>query len=228
MFIKLMNRNNNLNGFAMNENSEGGAGSGSDNANQGSADNSNKASGSDELATLKAELESLKRNRDEILAEKKKVKDELNNIKTLSAEEKRKKAEAEKDFEKLYSFELEAKKELMSKLEMIEKAQNEEREKVVKTQMWSAFKKELGSELADESLAEKVVDWQKFVVDEQSKYGFNEQGLKIAVDEFRSKYSFMLKQDTKSVPQNAAKSTADDVSKLSFAERAKKAGLMGI
>ena len=212
------------NGLLMNANEDGGAGAGAGANNQASGDNTNQPVVED-IAKIKAEFEAIKKNRDEILAEKKKLGEELNSIKSQNSQEAKKRAEEEKNFEALYKITLEEKKGALERLDMIEKAQMAEKEKVVKTQMWNAFTKELGAELHDAAVAEKLVQWDKFVSDEKSKYGFNEDGIKQAVNEFRTKHSYLLKTEQKQMPADSAKSTADDPSKLSFAERAQKAGL---
>lgn len=204
---------------------EGGAGGSGGDGGQAGGDNSSNSGAANELDTLKAEVESLRKAKEQILAEKKAADEKVKELTKKSAQEEKDKAKKEGDSKKLYELELEANKELMAKLEMIESAQRSEKEKILKTQMYNAFLKEIGSELHDPELAFSLVDSSKFIEDKNGKYGFNEKGLKSLADEFRSKYAWQIKSDTKKNPGNAASSTADDISKMSFAERAKKAGL---
>lgn len=198
-----------LNGLLMNANEDGGAGAGAGSNNQASGDNTQQPV-VDDIAKIKAEFEAVKKKNAEILAEKKKLGEELNRLKSQNSEEAKKKAEEEKNFEALYKITLEEKKGALERLDMIEKAQMAEKEKVVKTQMWNAFTKELGADLHDPAVAEKLVQWDKFVSDEQSKYGFNEDGIKQAVNEFRTKHSYLLKSEQKQMPADAAKHASSD------------------
>ena len=217
MFIKLMNQR-----FLMSPEADISGGGAGDNKEKASGDQSQK-SVTDDVEKLKAELEAIKKNKEEILSEKKKLSEELNSFKKQNSEAEKKKLHEEKNFEKLLQIELEAKKELMDKLELIERTQTEEKTKLVKTQMWSVFQKELGAELHNQDLANSLVDWSKFVADEKSKYGFNEDGIKQAVNEFRTKHSYLLKSGDVKVPSNAAKSTGENKGK-SFAERMAEQG----
>lgn len=224
MFISRLER-----GLLFSPESEGGAGGGNGGAdNQAGGDQSQKPVVTEgdnvSVESLKAEREALLNAKNEILAEKKKLQSELDSYKKANTEEVKKKAQEEKNFEKLLQIELEAKKEIADKLELYERNQTEQTLKVVKTQMWNAFTKELGAELHDPTVAEKLVAWDKFVADEKSKYGFNEDGIKQAVNEFRNKHSYMLKTVESQVSGAAAKSTAGDSSKKSFAERMADAG----
>lgn len=186
----------------------------------------------EKFKALMAEVETLRKVKDDILGEKKAEKEARLAAEKKAADLVKEAAEKSGDKEALYQIELAANKELMAKLENIEKEKlteqelrNAEKQKVVKTQMYNAFLKEMGSELHDPELAFSLVDSAKFILDEKGKYGFSDKGLKVLADEFRSKYSYMIKSDGKVLPGHAAASTGEDLSKLSFAERAKKAGL---
>lgn len=186
----------------------------------------------EEVKAMKAELETLRKVKDEILGEKKAEKEARLAAEKRAADLVKETAEKSGDIKALYEIEMAANKELMAKLDIVEKEKmteaelrNAEKQKVVKTQMFNAFLKEVGSELHDAELAFSLVDSTKFILDEKGKYGFNEKGMKVLADEFRSKHSYLIKSDNKTVPGHAASSTGEDLSKLSFAERAKKAGL---
>lgn len=185
----------------MSPETEGGASGGGTTNNQGGADDNN--AGGDELSKIKAEMEALKKHRDEVLTEKKRLSEELKAIKQSTTESELKKAQADNNFEKLYNITLEAKKEIQSKFEELNRTVEETKMKATKTHMWNTFKKELGSELHDPSVAEKLVQWDKFVPDEKGE--FNPEGIKQAVSEFRQKHSYMLKTDGKQMPADAAK-----------------------
>lgn len=213
--------------FSPESDASGGGSSGGDNSQASGDNNSNPADKNVEkkdATSLEARIAAMELKNAELLAEKKRVAEELNSYKKANTEEVKKKAQEERNFEKLLQIELEAKKEIADKLEQYERNQSEQTLKVVKTQMWNAFTKELGADLHDPSVAEKLVSWDKFVADEKSKYGFNEDGIKQAVNEFRNKHSYMLKTVDSKTPQPAAKSTAGDASKKTFAERLADSG----
>lgn len=210
-------------GRLMNSESDSGAGGAGGTGNQGGAEQESKTVSHDPAELLK-KLEAIERTNKDLFAETKQLKAEKKLREDSDKEKSKKEAEADRNFEKLYQIEIEAKRELAEKLESYERTQSEERTKIIKTQMWNAFQKELGVELVDPELAMSLVNWDKFQVDEQSKYGFNEDGIKQAVNEFRTKRSYLLKSVESKTPQNAAKSTASDPSKKSFAERMADAG----
>lgn len=212
MFRRFVNGNY---GFLMNANEDGGAGAGAGVEKQVGGEQNQESVTSDVVK----ELEAVKRAKEEILSEKKKLQAELEQIRKASNEENKKKLTEEKNFEALLKIELEAKRELETKLEAIERAQHEEKTKLVKTSMKQLFMKELGSDVHNQELVDSLVDWSKFVVDEKSAFGFNADGVKQAVNDFRSKHSYLLKQGEVKTPQNAAKS---GTSKESFADRMQK------
>lgn len=214
------------NGLLMNAEQEASGGGSSEVNNQASGDDSSNPAEQkvgESNSDFEKRLVAMEQKNKELLAEKKKLSEELKLIKNQNTEEYKKKLTEEKDFEKLLAIELEAKKELLSKVETYERTQEEERLKVVKTQMYNAFKSELGADVHNWEVAEKLIDWNKFVADEKSQYGFNSDGIKQAVNEFRTKHSYLLKSIETKTPQAAAK--GGKVEK-SFAERAKESGII--
>lgn len=211
MFLKMLQRNLNPQNFLFNAEGEESGGSGGAVDNAGGESTELKDDASKQLEVFKAELQ--------------KLKEENESYKKKEQESHKQKLIDSNDLESLLKIEVEAKRELEAKLEAIERKQIEEKTKLVKTSMKQLFMKELGSELHNPDLADTLVQWDKFVVDEKSEIGFNKDGVKQAVEDFRSKHSYLLKSGDVKLPQNSAKSGS---SKESFAERfEKQSGFFG-
>lgn len=202
-------------GLLFSPETDGGAGGAGGETNQASGEQS-KESVTPDSAELIKRLDAESKAKQDLLAETKALKEKLRTIENANKEDVKKKAEEERNFEKLLEITVAEKKAIADKLENIERNQQEEQVKLLKSKMLSVFQKELGAELHNPDLANSLVDWSKFITDEKSQYGFNEDGIKQAVNEFRAKHSYLLKSGDVKLPQNSAKPAEQ---KKSFAER---------
>lgn len=204
-----------------------GAGGGEGSAAEGGSQTPN------EVETLRSEIEKLRNHNSTLLGEVKTTKQKLKEIEDAKTSAQEEEAQKSQNFKQLF----EITKEKLSKLENdVKERENREAElqkKVLKTKQEEAFKKELGSELVSDEFL-KLVNWEKVVVDPTitDKIEFNRDGLSQAVEEFKTKFgTSVLKTSTEATQTTTKMGQAAKGGKVanpsnSFAERAKKAGLV--
>jgi hypothetical protein len=179
-----------------------------------------------ELETLKLENAKIKAKNDEILAEKKELAKRIKDSESKQSEAEKLKAQQDNDFKKLYEIAQAEMNRLKTDVEERELKEAEMSKKVLREKQISAFKSNLGAELVSDDFL-KLVDWDKFVVDPSVKdtIQFNSDGVKQAVEGFKTKYGASVLKPNAAQVAEAAKGKASG-SGDTFAERAKKAGLI--
>jgi hypothetical protein len=194
----------------------------------GNADGSNQTTNQpNELDTLKSQLEALrgdfdavKKNRDEILTEKKK-------LELVQKERASKSLEEQGDFKTLWENEKTRAVELDKTLNSIKEEEQSSREKLILDAKTEEAFKALGGrdkfhnpEDIKRGLVEKIV-----INPETGK--FDEAGLKQFADDFRSRLGYTLKSSVDDIPRDAGNPMAkaggekskEELKKMTFNER---------
>jgi hypothetical protein len=172
---------------------------------------------------LAKEKESLVNKNQEILGKLKSTKEKVSEYeKSLVAKEKEQ-AEADGNTEKLLEIARAELEKERARAEELSAKEQERREKLLIDAKKAEFLKALGSELHNPS---DLKDARLDLVVQNEDGSWNTDGIKQAVEDFRTNHGYKIKSTDKSLDQGAAKGATQE-KELSFAERAKKAGLLG-
>lgn len=216
----------------VNSKAQDGAGQESDGQANGTGTEGNAGSegkGQDDIdykamyETMAKEKESLVSKNQEILGKLKSTKEKVSEYeKSLVAKEKEQ-AEADGNTAKLLEIaERELEKE-RARAEDLSTKENERREKLLIDAKKAEFLKALGSELHNPS---DLKDARLDLVVQNEDGSWNTDGISQAVEDFRTNHGYKIKSADQSLEQGAAKG-AHQEKEQSFADRARKAGLLG-
>lgn len=158
---------------------------------------------------LNSKVEGLAAKKDELLGKVKDYKSKISELENATKQKEVEKAEVAGDKDKLLEFARTEIEELKSQLQEREEREQSQKEKLLQEGRIAEFKKQLGDvEFFDEQDAFQSVDWDKFVLEQDNSgnpIGWNQTGVKEALNNFMEKYSYKIKPKEGTTPQNSAK-----------------------
>lgn len=165
----------------------------------------------------------------ELLSKLKITKEKVDAIEAQKASEIMKKAEETGDLAKILEITKEELNTIKSQLADKEEKELSRKESLLKEAKTAEFIKALGDvDFFDREDALKSVNWDKFALESDENgnpIGFNKEGIKQAVEDFRTKYFYKIKSKDVQVPSNAAK--GGKVDKQSEAQKTLKSFVLG-